>query len=271
MFQNFAERLSVAISFAILYFAFLLCTFIGCSCFLAEPAYALKTIWSIDKERSTVQFKVKHMMVKTVSGQFKDFFGTVDYDGSNIDQANIAAEIQTASIDTSDSKRDKHLKTKDFFDSATFPTISYKSTKIVQDTKGAFRIFGILTMHGVSRNVTLQATPLHAVEEKAEDAGNSISGDAYAQVKFSHSGAGSGTAVDVRRLSTTATTSLDRKDFGISMGAIDRGGTLIGDQVKIVLEIQLIPVTASFMPSMPNIPTIPATARQNSRTFVCAD
>jgi polyisoprenoid-binding protein YceI len=242
------ENLSTDLSLAVLYFAFLLCAYLGYAVVLPEPAYALKTIWSIDKERSSIEFKVKNMLVKTVCGQFTNFFGTVDYDGVNLSKANVAAEIQigSISIDTKDANRDKHLKTKDFFNVTVFPTISYQSTKIVEDSKGAFKIFGTLNMHGVSRNVMLQATPLKAVEEKEKASDiNSITGDAYAQVSnLSQSGATNAP----RRLSTTATASLDRKDFGISTGPLDRGGTLISDQVKIILDIELVQVTASANP-----------------------
>ncbi|MBU6451669.1 MAG: YceI family protein [Cyanobacteria bacterium REEB67] len=243
--QHFSPlSISTALSFAVLYASFLLCTFLAWAVAFAEPAYALKTIWSIDKERSSIEFKVKNMMVKTVCGQFTNFFGTVDYDGVNLDRANVAAEIQIASIDTKDARRDKHLKTRDFFDVAVFPSISYQSNKIVEDSRGAFKIFGNLSMHGVSRNVMLQATPLKAVAEKASDI-NSITGDAYAQVSNLSQGGATSTS---RRLSTTATARLDRKDFGISMGPMDRGGTLVGDQVKIILDIQLVQVTASTNP-----------------------
>jgi polyisoprenoid-binding protein YceI len=156
------------------------------------------------------------MMLKTVSGQFKNFFGTIDFDGNNLDAATVNAEIQVGSIDTSNAGRDKHLRTKDFFDASSFPTMTYKSNKIVVDSKGAFKIYGTLSMHGLSRNVTLDAEPLHSAS-RSDDGGN-------------------------ERLGTTAVATLDRKDFGISSGPLDRGGTVVSDQVKIIMDIELTPV-----------------------------
>lgn len=191
---------------------------VGVSCDIAgaQPALAAKKSWAIDREHSQIRFKIKSMMVKSVSGQFKNFFGTIDYDGNDIEAAAVNAEIQVNSIDTFNSGRDKHLRTHDFFDTGVYPTMTYKSNRIVSDAKGAFKIYGTLSMHGLSRNVTLDAEPMRSAP-RSEDAGN-------------------------QRLVTTATAILDRKDFGISSGPLDRGGTMVGDQVKIIMDIEITPV-----------------------------
>ena len=199
----------------------LLAALVSTSFFLTEltyskPALAAKKSWTIDREHSQISFKVKSLMVKTVSGQFKNFFGTVDYDGNNLDAATVNAEIQVGSIDTTNASRDKHLRTKDFFDASSFPTMTYKSNKIVVDSKGAFKVYGTLSMHGMSRNVTLDAGPLHSVP-RSEDNGN-------------------------ERLATTAVAALDRKDFGIASGPLDKGGAMVSDQVKVIMDIELTPV-----------------------------
>jgi len=176
------------------------------------PAWAAENLWTINPENSSVNFQIKNMMVVTVKGEFTDFSGTVHYDGSDLQDAVVTAEIIVNSIDTGVPKRDLHLKNNDFFDIIHYPTISFKSKKIVPEESGAFKIIGILSMHGVLKPVTLSAQPLK------------IKSDASGKTK----------------LSTVATTTLNRKDFGISMGWMDQGGAAIADKVKVILNIELM-------------------------------
>jgi len=176
------------------------------------PAWAAENLWKINPENSSVNFQIKNMMVKTVNGQFTDFSGTVNYDGRNLQDAVVSADITTNSIDTGIPKRDVHLKSNDFLDIIHYPKISFKSKKIVSEGSGAFKIMGTLSMHGLLKPVTLSAQPLK------------VEADASGKTK----------------LITVATTILNRKDFGISMGWVDQGGAAIADKVKVILNIELI-------------------------------
>jgi polyisoprenoid-binding protein YceI len=167
--------------------------------------------WVIDKEHSRVSFHIKHMLVSQVSGEFHNVSGNIIYDGRHLERAIVEAEIAPESVDTHIPKRDNHLRSKKFFDVLHYPTISFRSQKIRVDKNGAFKILGVLSMHGVTEQIVLNAGPL--------------------QQKFDI----------VPKLSTTATAELNRKEFGISMGLVDHGGTMIGDNVEIQLEIELQP------------------------------
>ena len=178
----------------------------------AAPSFAASSLWTIDSDHSAVTFKLKHMSVGTVAGRFKKVSGTVNYDGRNLREAAVEAAVDTQSLDTQSKKRDEHLKSKSFFDANEFPSMSFKSQKIVPGESGSFKIKGIISIHGYAREVSLDAEPLkEMISENGE-----------------------------KRLVTSATTRLDRKDFGISMGLLDRGGALIGDKVQVVLNIQLV-------------------------------
>lgn len=178
-----------------------------------QPALALTPSWDIDSEHSHVKFSVKHLMVSNVNGQFKTVSGTVLFDGKSLENASVNATIEAASIDTRMKLRDEHLKGKDSFDVVQFPAIKFKSNKIVPAADGSFKIFGTLSMHGISKDVVLQATAL----KSSQKAGEHRSG-----------------------LTTTASAELNRKDFGITVDkAIDHGGAVIGEKVKISLDIAL--------------------------------
>jgi polyisoprenoid-binding protein YceI len=191
------------------------------SLLLAAPSLAASNIWTIDPAQSAVTFTVSHMAFSAVSGRFKNFSGTVTYDGKNLRDAEVQAKINTHSIDTQSRKRDEHLQSKSFFDAAEFPAISFKSQKVVPDQTGAFKINGVLSIHGYAREVCLDAQPLQEVRS---------------------------TTATAKRLVTSATTVLNRKDFAISMGPLDRGGALIGDKIQVTLSIQLVPCTTSANP-----------------------
>jgi len=181
--------------------------------FSCLPARANSNLWSIHTENSSVDFQIRYLMVAPVKGEFKSFSGTVNYDGSNLQDASVIAEIIVNSIDTGIPKRDLHLKKNDFFDIMHYQTISFKSRKIIPQQSGAFQIIGTLSMHGVLKQVTLNAQPL----KEGTDAAGKI------------------------KLTTVATTTVNRKDFGISMGWMDQGGAGIGDKVKVTLNIELLP------------------------------
>jgi polyisoprenoid-binding protein YceI len=194
--------------------------------FLVSPAFAANTntnIWTIDSAQSSVTFKVKHMSWETISGRFNKVAGTVNYDGKNLRDSAVDAAIETQSIDTNQTKRDDHLRSKHFFDVAEFPNITFKSAKIVPEDGGAFKIKGLISMHGYAREIELDAQPLQEMV--------SLDGE--------------------KRLVASASTQLNRKDFGISMGFLDKGGALIGDTVQITLNIELVNSASSAAPSTP--------------------
>lgn len=179
---------------------------------VSVPAFAAEpTAWTIDTPHSAARFGVKHMMVSNVSGDFGKVTGTVHYDGKNLDKASVEATIDANSIDTRDENRDKHLKSPDFFDTAKYPTITFKSTK-VEPGKDGFKVIGDLTMHGVTKSVTLNAEPL-SPEVKAQ-------GGVH--------------------MGTSATTKINRKDFGLNFNkTLDNGGAMVGDEIKIDLDLEM--------------------------------
>jgi polyisoprenoid-binding protein YceI len=180
---------------------------------IGQSAWAIGNIWSINTENSSVNFQLRNFMVAPIKGEFKSFSGRIDYDGQNLQNASVSAEIIVNSIDTGIPKRDLDLKKSGFFDLVHFPTITFKSKKIIPSDSGAFQIIGNLSMHGVIKPVTLNA---EALKRTADSSGQIV-------------------------LSTVATTVLNRKDFGIALGWIDQAGTWISDKVKVTLNIKLVP------------------------------
>ncbi len=179
---------------------------------LALPALAGSAEWTIDSAHSDARFDVKHMMLSNVGGDFGKIEGKVNYDGKNLEKASIDATIDATSINTRDAHRDEHLKSPDFFDTQKFPTITFKSKKIEPGSDG-FKIIGELTMHGVTKPVTLDAEPLSpAIKDQK------------------------GTL----HIGTRATGKIDRKDFGISFNkTMDNGGAVVGDKVGITIDVEL--------------------------------
>jgi polyisoprenoid-binding protein YceI len=176
---------------------------------LALPAAA--ATYTIDKAHSSVGFKVKHLTVSNVRGFFKDFAGTFDYDPANPKSWRAEATIQVASIDTDEPKRDEHLRSADFFDAATFPTMTFKSTGVNVAKDGAIQLLGDLTLHGVTKPIVLDLEV------------NGVVKDPWGNTKAGFSASGK----------------IKRSDFGLTWNkTLDSGGLLIGDEVSIMLEIE---------------------------------
>ncbi|MBX9668463.1 MAG: YceI family protein [Candidatus Obscuribacterales bacterium] len=169
--------------------------------------------WKIDPYHSKAGFAVKHMMISNVRGEFSKVSGTAEYDGKNIKTAKVNAIIEASSIDTGNDDRDKHLKNKDFFDVEKFPEIKFVSKKSTAAGAGKFKLTGDLTMHGVTKEVTLNVEgPSGQVNDK------------HGSIK----------------VGAVATGKVNRKDFGLSYGGLmDNGGAMIGDEVAITLDIEL--------------------------------
>ncbi len=176
----------------------------------AIPGYIAGT-WNIDVDHSDVSFSVRHMMVSKVRGSFEKFSGTI-VTGADPAQSSVTAEIDLASINTKNEQRDGHIKSADFFEVETYPTMTYTSTGIT--TKGSdFVVEGELSLHGVTKSVPL------ALEL------NGFTKDPYG-----------GT-----RVGFSATAAIDRSDFGISISMpMDGGGVVVGEKVTIFLEIEAV-------------------------------
>jgi polyisoprenoid-binding protein YceI len=172
------------------------------------------TTWKTDPAHSHAEFKVKHMMISNVKGSFSGVSGTLSLDETDYTRSKVEVDIPVASLSTGDPQRDGHLKSPDFFEAEKFPTIIFKSTNI--DSKGGanYAVTGDLTMHGVTKPVTL------AVEDVSEP-----SKDPWGN----------------HRIGLSASTKINRKDFGLTWNsALESGGVLVGEDVSINLEVQFI-------------------------------
>src|SRR3954468_20456581 len=123
---------------------------------MSAPSTAVTT-WTIDKSHSLAEFSVKHMMVSTTRGQFTNVSGSLTIDEANLANSTVEAVIAVESITTRDEKRDEHLRNADFFDAATYPTITFKSTSVEVKSGNELVVTGDLTIRGVTRSVDLKA------------------------------------------------------------------------------------------------------------------
>jgi polyisoprenoid-binding protein YceI len=177
----------------------------------AQPT-ATKTTWKIDPAHSTVEFAVRHMMITTVKGRFTDVTGTIQLDETNPSGGEVDFSLKTASIDTREAQRDTHLKSADFFDVEKFPTITFRSTR-VEGSAEEFTVTGDLTIHGVTKPVTLNVT----YEGRGKDPWGG------------------------ERIGYAATGKIKRSDFGLTWNAaLETGGFLVGDDVKLNFDIQVV-------------------------------
>ncbi len=175
---------------------------------------ATTTTWNIDPAHSSAEFKVKHMMISNVKGQFAKVTGTLTLDESNLANSRVEALIEVASLETRDAQRDAHLKSAELFDVEKFPTISFKSSRISLVRDGELAIEGDLTIQDVTRKVVFSA---EGPTPPAKDPwGNT-------------------------RVGVSATTKISRKDFGLTWNAaLESGGVLVGDEVTITLDVQFV-------------------------------
>lgn len=171
------------------------------------------TTWNLDTAHSDVTFKVKHLVISTVTGKFKTFSAAVTTEGEDFNKANISFELETASVDTGMEMRDAHLRGEEFFNSDAFPKIVFKSTAIRQIDGSEHEIDGNITIRDVTKPITLKA-----------DFGG-IAKDPYGQIK-------AGFEVEGK---------LKRHDFGLSWNALtEAGGAVVSDEVKFQANIQYV-------------------------------
>lgn len=180
----------------------------------AASAQTSTTTWNIDPAHSVAEFKVKHMMISNVKGRFSKLSGALSFDESNLSNSGVDISIEAASIHTADEQRDAHLKSPDFFDVQQFPTLTFKSKgiRIVRD--GELSVEGDLTIHGITRKVSF------AVEGPTPP-----TKDPWGNT----------------RIAVSATTKINRKDFGLTWNAaLETGGILVGEEVTITLDTQFV-------------------------------
>jgi polyisoprenoid-binding protein YceI len=178
-----------------------------------SPKATSQVTYTIDPAHASAGFKVRHLMVANVHGEFSGVTGTVVYDPQNPANSKVETTIDARTIHTRDEQRDAHLKSADFFDVATYPTITFASTKVEKTGDDEWKVAGNLTIHGVTKQVVL------AVEGPAPEVK-----DPWGNVKTG----------------VSATTKIKRSDFGLVWNAaLETGGVLVGEDVTITLEAEL--------------------------------
>ncbi len=179
----------------------------------AQQSAATTTEWAIDSAHTAAHFSVKHLMVSTVRGQFRNVTGRVWLDEGELTRSRIEVEIDAASLETGEPKRDAHLRSADFFDVEKYPKLNFRSTRI-EGGGEEFVVTGELSMHGVSRQVTLKVESLSPPMK-----------DPYGR--------------QVRGVSAVG--KLNRKDWGLGWNAtLETGGVLVGDEVKLQIDAELV-------------------------------
>lgn len=169
--------------------------------------------WQIDSVHSQVTFSVKHMIVSTVKGTFNVIRGELEIDEQHPEHSRIEAEADAASVDTRDARRDGHLRSADFFDADTYPTITFKSTKVEARGDNDYRVVGDLTMHGITKEATF------AVEYSG-------------QIKDGYG---------MQRAGLSARTIINRKDFGLNWNTLlESGGVAVSDKVTIEIDLAAV-------------------------------
>jgi len=167
--------------------------------------------WDIDASHTGAHFSVRHLMVSNVRGEIHVASGSLTYDAAKPEAAKLEVTLDAKSIDTRDAKRDEHLRSADFFDAEKFPTITFKSKSVKKDGK-ALAVTGDLTIHGTTKEVVLEIEEIHGPSK-----------DPWG-----------GT-----RIGASATTKVNRKDFGLVWNmALETGGVIVGEEVKITLEAE---------------------------------
>jgi polyisoprenoid-binding protein YceI len=185
----------------------------GFAVILAAAAQAQSTTWQLDPADSNAQFSVRHLGISNVQGEFTKLTGTVQLDDQDVSKSTVDATIDVNSLDTRVQNRDNDLKSDHFFDVAKYPTITFQSTKIVSTGEGTAKMTGNLTLHGVTKEVTFDVTgPTKVI-----------------QVMGTRRGA-------------SATTKINRQDFGMVFmsNAMPGGDQMIGDTVTITLDIEMV-------------------------------
>ncbi len=186
----------------------------GLAAALALPASAGTTTYQIDPRHSSAGFGVTHLMISTVRGEFHGVAGTVVVDDTDISKSSVNVTIDATSVDTREPDRDKHLKSEAFFDVARYPTITFQSTKVERSGDGTLKVTGDLTIRGVTKTAVLTATlPKAPIKDPW----------------------------GLQRTAASASTKINRQAFGVAWNQkLDSGGVVVGDDVNITLDVEMI-------------------------------
>jgi len=185
---------------------------------LVLPGLVSASTWNIDPDHSNIGFKVRHLMVSNVKGSFDKYTATVELNEQDVTQSKVTATIDTSSVNTHVQKRDEDLRSANFFDVAKYPAMTFLSKKVVRTGDDHFTVTGDLTLHGVTREVVLD---VEGMSHESKDPWGNI------------------------RRGATATAKINRKDFGLTWNAVlETGGVVVGDEVAILLEVEMIKVQA---------------------------
>jgi len=186
----------------------------GLATALSLPGAAANSNWQIDPAHSSAQFSVRHMAISTVRGAFSKVSGTVALDDKDISKSTVDVSIDANSVDTRVPDRDNDLRSDKFFDAAHHPSITFKSKKVEQVAPGKLKVTGDLTIRGTTKEVVLDVEGPTAPMK--DPWGNT-------------------------RTAATATTKINRQDFGVKWNAaLDNGGVVVGDDVSIVIDVELV-------------------------------
>ncbi|MDQ3346522.1 MAG: YceI family protein [Acidobacteriota bacterium] len=178
----------------------------------APAAAASPNTWRVDSSHSSAGFSVRHMMVATVRGTLGPISGAVEYDGKDVSSIRADVTIDVTKINTGNERRDNDLRAADFFDVARHPTITFKSKRVQPGGEGRFSLVGDLTMRGVTKEVTLDVDgPSPAVKDPKGGL----------------------------KIGATATTKLNRRDFGLNYNNLIEAGPVVGDEVTVTIDLEL--------------------------------
>lgn len=186
----------------------------GVTTLLAASSFAAASPWKIDPQHTAAQFSVRHLAISTVRGQFSNVKGNVHWDDADITKSTVDITIDVNSVDTREPKRDAHLKSADFFDAAKYPEMTFKSKKVEKIADGKFKVTGDLTIRGTTKEVVLDVDgPTAPVKDPW----------------------------GLQRAALSATTKINRQDYGVKWNAaMDNGGVVVGDDVSIIIDLEMV-------------------------------
>jgi polyisoprenoid-binding protein YceI len=186
----------------------------GLAAICSLPAPAATSTWQIDPAHTAAQFSVKHLAISTVRGGFSNVKGTISLDDADVSKSTVDVTIDVSTVDTRQPDRDKDLKSDKFFDVAHYPAMTFKSKKVEQAGAGKLKITGDLTIRGTTKEVVLDVEgPTAPVKDPW---GN-------------------------QRAAATASTKINRQDFGVKWNAtMDNGGVVVGDEVAITIDVEMV-------------------------------
>jgi polyisoprenoid-binding protein YceI len=180
---------------------------------MSTAAAPATTTWNLDATHTGAEFAVRHLMISTVKGRFADVKGTLVTPGDDLTKGTADIAIAVSSIDTREAQRDAHLRSADFFDAENHPTITFRSRRVQPGGDGGFTLVGDLTIRGTTREVALEVTP----EGRAKDPWGG------------------------ERVGFSATTTIKRSDYGLTWNqALETGGVLVGDDIRISIDAQFV-------------------------------